>query len=131
MPWQSVQLPNPTQPARSHSSQQYLPPQYIRPHTSWHITTKGAASQGTQQQHPGTQQCAASFSIQQRVSPKEVLRTPAPGCSEMGYAERKEGKYRKGKVLLGLHPKSVLGADTASCGREGQSIIPGPVGSKE
>lgn len=132
MPWQSVQLPNPTRPARSHSSQQYLPPQYIRPHTSWHITTKGAASQGTQQR-PGTQQCAGSFGIQQS-QPQGTASGTSPRLLGDGIRRkegRKEGRYRKGKVLLGLHPKSVLGADTASRGREGQSIIPGPVGSKD
>lgn len=44
---------------------------------------------------------------------------------------RKEGRCRKGKVLVGLHSSSVVGTAPASCRREGQSIIPGPMGSKE
>lgn len=43
----------------------------------------------------------------------------------------KEGRCGKGKVLVDLHSSFVLGTGPASCRREGQSIIPGPTGSKE
>lgn len=112
-------------------------------HMSPHITTYN--HQGSSQPRDAAASWARSSAQGPSASSKESAPRqrfghwlPAARRWDTQEGPSEEGRCGKGKVLLagdglglGLHSRSALGTDPASHRRERQSIVPGPVGSKE